>query len=484
MSRFTEQADQTAINAVALNVQRGEFAAARAACEHFFAGVADPARQAPLRFWMGVIEQRAGALPAAIAQFELALQSNRRHAPWLRQAAAAHFELNALDRAEYLYREAMRFDGRDAMSHYNLGVLLQRKHDWHGARRAFEAALTHRPQFAEALVNLANTLIELAELARVEACYRRALEVNPREALAHHGLGLYLLRGGKTVEAGRCFASAVECNPGHVDAWLDLAECHHVAGDVARAMATVEHVLSIASTDAAAQANAQFKLAQYRGDQPKGVPHATVARLYAGMAGTFDTHLTERLGYRIPAMLVGELGEWLNTFPTKYLRQPVIADLGCGTGLFGIEVRRFAARLVGVDLSAAMLERARNRGCYDELIENDLLSFLEDAKEVFDLFAATDVFIYAGQLDELFARIAVRLSAGGRFAFSTECLQALDADYHLQPSGRFAHHPRYIARLAAEYGLAMVKQIDCDIRTENGVPLAGQLYILEAAARA
>lgn len=484
MSRFTDRADEAAIDAVALNVQRGDFDAARAACERFFAVVADPARQAPLRFWMGVIEQRAGALPAAITQFERALQTNRRHAPWLRQAAAAHFELNALDRAEYLYREALRFDRRDAMSHYNLGVLLQRKHDWHGARRAFEVALTHRPQFAEALINLANTLIELADLARVEACYRRALEVNPREALAHHGLGLYLFRVGKTAEAGRCFASAVECNPGHVDAWLDLAECHHVAGDNVSANAAVEHVLSIASTDSPAHESAQFKLAQYRGDQPKGVPHTIVMRLYEGMAGTFDTHLTERLGYCIPKMLISELGEWLNTFPTRNLRQPVIADLGCGTGLFGIEVRRFAARLVGVDLSAAMLKRARDRGCYDALIENDLLSFLDDAKEVFDLIVATDVFIYVGRLDELFARMTLRLSSGGRFAFSTESLRALDADYHLQPSGRFAHQPRYIARLAAEYELEVVKQVDCDIRTENGVPLAGQMHILEAAARA
>ena len=118
------------------------------------------------------------------------------------------------------------------------------------------------------------------------------------------------------------------------------------------------------------------------------------------------------------------------------------------------------------------------------MIENDLLSFLDGSKEVFDLIVATDVFIYVGRLDELFARVTLRLSTGGRFAFSTEALLVGDADYHFQPSGRFAHHPRYIARLAEEYGLAVVKQVDCDIRTENGLPLAGQLTILEVAARA
>ncbi|WP_163597484.1 class I SAM-dependent DNA methyltransferase, partial [Klebsiella pneumoniae] len=41
-----------------------------------------------------------------------------------------------------------------------------------------------------------------------------------------------------------------------------------------------------------------------------------------------------------------------------------ILDAGCGTGLCGPSLRPFADRLIGIDLSRKMLERAAARGCY------------------------------------------------------------------------------------------------------------------------
>ena len=494
MANSANAADQHAIDAIAEKVTRGDMAGARVDCQRHFSAVSvvsddahDAARKAPFHFWMGVIEQRSGTLPAAIEHFDSALAVNRRHAPWLRQAASAHFESNSPDRAEHLYRAALRIEPRDALSHYNLGILLQLKHDWQGARRAFEAALTHQPRFAEALVNLANTLIELSDLSKVEACYRRALEISPRLALAHHGLGRHLLRRGRAAEAADFFASAVDCDSRLLDAWLDLAECRHLSGNDEGAglgaIACVEHVLAIAPIDSPAYSTAQFKLALYRGEKPATLPHAMVARLFADMAGTFDEHLTQRLGYRIPALLIDQLKNWLTAFPARGAHLPSVCDLGCGTGLFGVEVGRYSGRVVGVDLSAAMIAHAHAHGCYDELIETDLLSYLSVTDEKFDLIAATDVVLYVGRLEEMFELVAARLSEGGRFAFTTESPPALDADFALLPAGRFAHHPRYILRLAEGVGMNVVAQVDATIRTESGLPLAGHIFILEVIPR-
>ncbi len=490
MANNASAADQHAIDAIAEKVKRGDMAGARADCQRHFSAVSvlnDVARQAPFHFWMGVIEQRSGTLPAAIEHFDSALAVNRRHPSWLRQAASAHFESNSLERAEHLYRAALRIEPRDALSHYNLGILLQQQHDWQGARRAFEAALTHQPRFAEALVNLANTLIELSDLPKVEACYRRALEINPRLALAHHGLGRHLLRRGRAAEAADLFASAVDCDSRLVDAWLDLAECRHLSGNdegaEMGAIACVEQVLAMAPIDSVAHTTAQFKLAQYRGEKPSTLPHAMVARLFADMAGTFDEHLTQHLGYRIPALLIDQLKDWLTAFPARGAHLPSVCDVGCGTGLFGVEARRYSGHMVGVDLSAAMIAQARARGCYDELIDNDLLSYLSVTDEKFDLIAATDVVLYVGRLEEMFTLVAARLSDGGRFAFTTESPPALDADFALLPAGRFAHHPRYILRLAKDVGMNIVAKVDATIRTENGSPLAGHIFILEVIPR-
>lgn len=467
--------DQQVIEAVAAKLQRGNLADARADCELFFATVKDPARQAPLRFWLGAIEQRSGALPAAIAQFEIALKSNRRNPAWLLQAGLAHFQSNLHARAEYLYREALRLQPRYPLAHYNLGVLLQHKRNWVAARRAFEAAVAQQPQFPEALVNLANTLVELAEFEKAEACYRRALEINPRLANAHHGLGLHYMRGLQTADAIRCFEAAVQHEPMHLDAWLDLAECHHLDNDDARALACVEQVLA---RDAHHEI-ARFKRAQFTGSTPGAAPPKLLERLYAGMASTFDEHLTQRLGYRIPELLVDALKPWLTQFAERNTRQATVLDLGCGTGLFGLAVRPFAATLTGVDLSASMLGRARERNIYDHLVESDLLSFLHRDDGKADLIAATDVLIYVGELDVLFTRIAARLSVQGVFAFSTESPPDLGEDFRLETSGRFAHHNAYVERLAQGNSLTVVDRIDTVIRTEKATPLSGHIFILQ-----
>lgn len=468
-------ADQDAVHAVATKFQRGDLVGARADCEQFFSAVSDPKRQAPLRFWLGVIEQRGGALSAAIEQFELALGADRRNPLWLLQTGLVHFQLNAFGRAEYLYREALRLQPNYPLAHYNLGVLLQHKRSWTGARRAFEAAIAQQPQFAEALVNLANTLVELAEFDPAETCYRRALAVNPRLANAHYGLGLHFFRRNEHAEAKACFEAAVEHDQLHLEAWLDLAECHHLTGDSPRAIACVAQVL----VHNANHEIARFKHAQFSGITPASVPPQLLARLYAGIANSFDEHLTQRLGYRIPQLLVDELAPWLQDFPQRNARKPTIIDLGCGTGLFGQAVRPFAALLTGIDLSDAMLSKARERGIYDHLIQSDAVSFLQRKEQMADLVVATDVLIYVGALEALFAQIPACLSAAGIFAFSTESPPDLTEDYRLEKSGRFSHHHRYIDRLAELNSLAIIKRIDTVLRTESATPLSGYVFILQ-----
>ena len=52
-----------------------------------------------------------------------------------------------------------------------------------------------------------------------------------------------------------------------------------------------------------------------------------------------------------------------------------VLDLGCGTGLMGQYLRDNAAQLIGIDLSAAMLEEARNKQIYDALVEGDIVEY-------------------------------------------------------------------------------------------------------------
>jgi predicted TPR repeat methyltransferase len=152
-----------------------------------------------------------------------------------------------------------------------------------------------------------------------------------------------------------------------------------------------------------------------------------------------------------------------------------IEDLGCGTGLSGIALKPWAARLAGVDLSGQMLARARERGIYDSLDEAEIAAHLDARPEgACDLAAAMDVFVYLGDLDPVFRAVTRSLAPGGMFAFSVERLEG-EGDFHLAPSGRYAHSAAYLRARAAAHGLAEWKIGEAVIRKEAGQDVTGLL---------
>jgi len=98
------------------------------------------------------------------------------------------------------------------------------------------------------------------------------------------------------------------------------------------------------------------------------------------------------------------------------MRFASLLDLGCGTGLAGAVFRPFAARLVGVDLSPAMIARAHAKGDYDRLTVGSLAAFLADeiaSKTTYDLVLAAEVFVYLSEPAPVLADIARVLTPRG-----------------------------------------------------------------------
>jgi predicted TPR repeat methyltransferase len=157
-----------------------------------------------------------------------------------------------------------------------------------------------------------------------------------------------------------------------------------------------------------------------------------------------------------------------------------VLDLGCGTGLIGPEIAPYSKQLVGVDLSAKMLDKARTRNLYQRLERSDLLGMMQgEPVSSYDLVIATDVFIYVGKLDEVISEIKRLLSAGSIFAFSIETCEAEAAGpgYQLEHTGRYAHTVEYLSRLAATNGFRILEMVATQIRTEHGKPVNGHMAV-------
>ena len=110
----------------------------------------------------------------------------------------------------------------------------------------------------------------------------------------------------------------------------------------------------------------------------------------------------------------------------------------------GIQFKEFAHKLSGIDVSVEMLKKAEQTHVYDELILGDVSKVLENQTLKFDLFIATDTFIYIGDLNRLFSVVKKRSTSSGFFVFCTEHTE--ENDYHIRKSGRFAHSKTYIKK--------------------------------------
>ena len=98
------------------------------------------------------------------------------------------------------------------------------------------------------------------------------------------------------------------------------------------------------------------------------MPEDLIAGLFDQYAEKFDEHLVSSLQYRTPQLLMDTLLDVVsvtsghNAAPPQWQRA---ADLGCGTGLMGPLLRKHVIVLEGADLSTAMINKAREKGCYD-----------------------------------------------------------------------------------------------------------------------
>jgi predicted TPR repeat methyltransferase len=151
-----------------------------------------------------------------------------------------------------------------------------------------------------------------------------------------------------------------------------------------------------------------------------------------------------------------------------------VLDAGCGTGLCGPLIAPYARRLTGVDLSARMLDQARARNVYDELVKGELTAFLCGARAEYDVIVSADTLCYFGPLHDVTAAAAAALRPGGQVVFTVEELIAGGAEsgYSLSARGRYQHAHQYVERVLAAAHLRSAIA-SAELRLESGEPVPG-----------
>jgi predicted TPR repeat methyltransferase len=287
-----------------------------------------------------------------------------------------------------------------------------------------------------------------------------------------------MAEGGDPAAAAELMEQALELAPLWAAGWFRLGEYAEKAGEAEKAAAAFARVVELDPQDIF---GAGLKLALLgRSPEPERPSSRYVERLFDDYAARFDEALVERLGYSVPGKLAALVRATGRRFETA-------VDLGCGTGLLGVEIRNVVARLEGYDLSRNMLREAAEKQVYDHLAQADL-SLDPEGSGLFtagfsparaDLVGAADVLMYLGNLDPPLHLARTLLHPGGLFAFSVE--DAGDGDgFLLRPSLRFAHTAPYVRTRLTENRFRLVEEMRTVIRQDAGEDVLGILYLAEA----
>jgi predicted TPR repeat methyltransferase len=315
-----------------------------------------------------------------------------------------------------------------ALARITLVKALLASQDIRGALAEAREAMSLNPDVPEVLVVLGEALLAAENLPAAIAELQRALRLDPGHARARHLTGRAWLDAGEADKALEMFTG------------LETDDAPGLAEDIARAAA----IKQMARSD------------------PGYVRH-----LFDQFSADYDSRMLGQLAYAAPRILA-ELAD-LVMAGRDDLR---ILDLGCGTGLAGAVFKAQARQLDGIDLSPAMIEKARARQIYDSLQVADLETALTAPGPAYDLMLAADTLVYLGDLTKVFAAAAGRLAPDGYFLFTLEDAGG-DQDFELGPKRRWRHSRAYVRRLAAQAGLIVAGLVDAAPRTEAGKQVPG-----------
>lgn len=377
---------------------------------------------------------------------------------------------NRREEAMNAYRALLEIAPEHAGGRFQYACLLMLQEAYQAALDQFLIVEREHPYHFETQSNLATCYLKLGWLNEARKHYTRALAIVPDDTQILYNLGVVSIQLGKTLDAIEYYTRCLSTAPDFFEARNNLAVAFLAIKNREQALMhfrealrvrpdneAIRHIVSILSQD----------------KQLSSSPNEYIQSLFDSYADHYDAHLIQALHYQVPDLIREIVVAGQDHSGVKWN----VLDLGCGTGLCGQLFRPLASSLTGVDLSEKMLEQARKKHCYDQLIHADILSFLQSCDETFDLVIAGDVLVYFGDLEAVLSGVYTVLRSGGLFVFNVE--MGAKESYSITESGRFAHSQAYLENLIRSFHFDIEGHKTIPLRTQNQTVVKGHLYLLK-----
>jgi len=347
------------------------------------------------------------------------------------ELAVKHFEEQKFDDAILIYGRLISSSPDDAWLHHAIGL-----------------CFTQLNRQEEALASLDT-----------------AIRLSPNEGIFFYHIGLVFERTSEVELAIKAYERSLELNNTLVVAWNSLAQLYIVNNELDKAKTAYENLL----VHHPQNHQARHMVLSLSKSDVSIASKEYIEDYFDSAASYFDEHLQDNLNYKLPSQIASLSKEHLND-------KSKVLDLGCGTGLVAQNLKDLKCNIVGVDLSSKMLEVSKEKNIYSSLHQEDVLGFLKNSQtNSYDMVSSADVFIYIGDLSEIFKEVSRILKNDGIFLFSTE---NSNEEFCLQKNGRFGQSASYIKDLSKKNHLKVTLEEGIIIRKDGDKNENGTLWYL------
>ena len=351
----------------------------------------------------------------------------------------------------------------------------------------FCEALQINPRSIPALINSAN--IE-RDAPTAEKMYKQAIGLDDKDFDAHLNYAVFLHRQNRLPEALEEYRKAVIINPDAPEASANLGTLHRGLGELERALDLFFNALNLAPDNPQYALNIAETLVMLHRENPQSAEKIAAdwykncpqnifaARVNAAFKGENignDTQYSRELFDLFADNYENTMHNLEYGLPQKMTEfagkiKGMIIDLGCGTGLLGQKLKNDDNRIIGVDISPKMLQKAKAKNVYTELVEADIIEYCRNLPTEATVVAA-DVIGYIGDIAPLSELIFPR-----DFIFSAAIDDTLPVDFKLSESGRYVYKSEYIAKILTTVGYQNIKSLPTVLRRENGQEVNGMIF--------
>ncbi len=274
--------------------------------------------------------------------------------------------------------------------------------------------------------------------------------------------GQDLNHDGETQAALELYEQTLELVPNYAPAWFELGKAR-IALNRPDAETAFKRCLELEPEDRLGAGLYLYK----------SISSAYITSLFDSYAQKFDVHLTKTLNYRGPEILRHAVEKYCAEQSHDCSFETII-DIGCGTGLSGVQFTHMTKQLIGCDLSPQMIEQAQRKNIYSELFIEDAVTCL--ARYKCNMVLAVDVLVYIGDLYPLFKQVKKTLILDGLFAFSIQNYEG--QGFKLGEDIRYAHSLKYIQDTATVCNLNVKWFNKISTRQDRGQDVPGLIIIM------